>query len=813
MWKSFLVVLFSLSVHFTFAQTITLEGKVVDAGDKEPLAFVNVLYGDPPKGTITDIDGMFRFDVSPSVRSIAFSYLGYHKKKVSVDSLRRISEPTVELKSKSYTLDEVVVKPGINPALPVIQKVYENRKRHNPENLNAFSYRSYKKFVFTIDSSRIDGENKKSSGDTTTIDSTELRLKRFMDKQHIFLMESVSERKYLSPGYDNEKVIASRVSGFKDPSLVFLATQIQSFSFYDNFINIGDKSYVNPISRKGAQRYLFRLQDTLCQNPQDTTLIISFRPGKNKNFDGLKGMLHVNTSDYALSRVIAEPFHPSGNLTIKIQQKYEKVGGTKWFPAQLNTRIGMNNVFVSSETNDYHLVGDGRTYIRNIRLNPALNSSDFDNMGISVPNGAYNRSEDFWERYRVNKLTEKDRTTYRVVDSIGEEHHFDTRMKAFKTLSSGYYPVHFLNINLRKLFNYNAYEGFRLGLGMMTNDSVSEVFSAGGYFGYGFDDKDWKYGGKLRIDVHEESESRLEFSYMDDVTESGGYSFLKEQGFLSPSMYRQYLVENMDRVRSKQVSYSVRALRYLKMQLFIRQSNVNPLEDYHFLEDGKVHEGNFHLSEAGFKARFAWKEEFAETPWGKFSLGTDFPVLFANFTRGMNILNGNFEYNKVEAAVSDEFRTTNLGKTKIRLEGGKAIGSVPAFNLYRGRGSYGSPFNIYSENSFTTMRLSEFLADQFVSVYLSQDFKSLLFREDGFSPHIMWLNNLGWGWLENPSSHSGMDAKSFEKGYFETGLIIDDILGTSLFNYGFGVFYRYGPYAFDNVSKNFAYRISIRFNL
>ena len=176
-------------------------------------------------------------------------------------------------------------------------------------------------------------------------------------------------------------------------------------------------------------------------------------------------------------------------------------------------------------------------------------------------------------------------------------------------------------------------------------------------------------------------------------------------------------------------------------------------------------------------------------------------------------MNGNFKYSKVEAAVSDDFRTTNLGKTKIRLAGGKAIGSIPAFNLYTGRGSYGSPFNIYSENSFTTMRLSEFLADQFVSVYLNQDFKSLLFREDGFSPHIMWLNNLGWGWLENPSNHRGMDAKSFEKGYFETGLIIDDILGTSLFNYGFGVFYRYGPYAFDNGSKNFAYRISIRFNL
>ena len=368
-------------------------------------------------------------------------------------------------------------------------------------------------------------------------------------------------------------------------------------------------------------------------------------------------------------------------------------------------------------------------------------------------------------------------------------------------------------MDLTKLFNYNEYEGFRLGLGLMTNERLSDLFSVGGYFGYGFHDKDWKYGGRLRLNVHEESESKLEFSYKDDVAETGGYRFLRERALLSPSMYRQYLVESMDRIRERQLSYSFRTFKYLKLKLFFRQSRVDPLADYRFLTNGNAFQGNFHIMETGLKGRFAWKEKFAETPWGKFSLGTDFPVVYANFTQGMRVLDGHFEYTKMEAAVSDEFQSKKLGKTKIRVVGGMAEGSVPAFNLYTGHGSYGSPFNIYSENSFSTMRVSEFLADRFVSVYLNQDFKSLLFREDGFSPHIMWLNNLGWGWLENPSRHEGMDTQSFGKGYFETGLIIDDILGTSLFNYGFGLFYRYGPYAFDKFSDNLAYRISISFNL
>ncbi|MFP4619859.1 MAG: hypothetical protein ACLFM7_00980 [Bacteroidales bacterium] len=421
--------------------------------------------------------------------------------------------------------------------------------------------------------------------------------------------------------------------------------------------------------------------------------------------------------------------------------------------------------------------------------------------------------EEFPNRKPVKRRIPENRIAHRAIDTLDENGHFGARMNAFETLSSGYYPFRFLNIDLTKLLDYNKYEGLRLGLGLMTNDSISELFSVGGYFGYGFRDRDWKYGGRLMLKVHEETESRLEFSYRDDVAESGGYRFLKEQSVLSPAMYRQYLVENMDRVKEKQMSYSLKGLRYLRLKFFVRHSLVNPFTEYLFIKDNQIYGGNFYITESGLKARFAWKEEFAETPWGKLSFGADYPVVYANYTRGMNVLNGDFEYNKIEAAVSYEMPAKNPGKTRMQLVGGLARGSVPAFKLYFGHGAYGSRFSIYSENSFATMRLSEFLADRFISVYLNQDFGSLLFGERGFSPQILWLNNLGWGWLDNPSRHQGIDTQSFDKGYFETGLMIEDLLGTNIFSYGLGVFYRYGPYAFDNFSDNLACKVSIKFNL
>ena len=45
-----------------------------------------------------------------------------------------------------------------------------------------------------------------------------------------------------------------------------------------------------------------------------------------------------------------------------------------------------------------------------------------------------------------------------------------------------------------------------------------------------------------------------------------------------------------------------------------------------------------------------------------------------------------------------------------------------------------------------------------------------------------------------------------EKGFFESGFIINGLLATPYTKIGAGVFYRYGPYAFDRVWDNFAFK-------
>jgi hypothetical protein len=112
------------------------------------------------------------------------------------------------------------------------------------------------------------------------------------------------------------------------------------------------------------------------------------------------------------------------------------------------------------------------------------------------------------------------------------------------------------------------------------------------------------------------------------------------------------------------------------------------------------------------------------------------------------------------------------------------------------------------------MRLNEFLSDRFISFFVKQDFGNLLFKPVGkFQPEIALVQNVGFGSLANREPHENIEFRTMEKGYFETGLLINNIIRVQLFKYGLGVFYRYGPYAYTKTIDNFAFKLTLLFKL
>jgi hypothetical protein len=53
-----------------------------------------------------------------------------------------------------------------------------------------------------------------------------------------------------------------------------------------------------------------------------------------------------------------------------------------------------------------------------------------------------------------------------------------------------------------------------------------------------------------------------------------------------------------------------------------------------------------------------------------------------------------------------------------------------------------------------------------------------------------------------------MAIKTMELGYYESGLMINNLVKLPLLNIGIGALYRYGPYSFTDFNDNIAYKFT-----
>jgi hypothetical protein len=792
-------ILILLFVKFIYAQN-TIKGEVIDINTKEPLAFVNIIFNNNPQfGTITDIDGKFKFNSAKQIESLTLKYVGYESLTVFLDRTNSDKELKIEMESTTYKLNEIVVHPKENPAHRIIRKAIENKEINNPENIGSFKYKSYNKLIADF-----------ITTNTTNADSINYRLNKRLKGGHLLIMESVTERKFIAPDNNEEIIIGTKASGFKFPDFAPLATDMQPFSFYDNIIPILDINYLNPVSKGSFNKYNFELIDTLYQNT-DTTFIVAFKPIKNKRFNALSGLLYINTNQFAIQNVIAEPFE-KGLIDIKIEQQYTFLEDKQWFPSQLNYEL----VATEYPSKKIGTRMNGRTYISNVELYPIILKKDFSIESISMHKSANKKDSLFWMNSRIIPLNEREETTYQVIDSLGKKLNFDGLQNIMAKLSQNRVPIKFIDIDISETLIYNKYEGTRLGMGLYTNERISEIVTLGGFFGYGLKDKKWKYGGKLNFNVDKESELKVGLEHTNSLTEVG--SSFRTKTFENRYDWKSMLAFNMDDVKRNSVSLSFRSLKYAQVNLSLNHYEVNPLYEYAFQPDDQTTIEQFSNTSITFGIRYVYKEELVQSFNQRMSLGTKYPVLNLKYSRGIrDLFNSQFEYNKIEAQIDKSFLWRNIGKTTIRLEGGFIDKPLPYSLLFTSEGSYDRDLPIRIKNSFQTVAPYEFLSDRYANLFFAHIFNSVLFEMGRFKPHISFHHNMGWGSLKNKDFHKSIQFKTKEKGLFESGLQFDNLVRIKYLNlaylgFGVGAYYRYGAYSSNETIDNFAFKFSMTFS-
>ncbi len=807
--KKLFVLLLPLFSFSAIAQVNT-KGRVIDSETKEGIAFATILFQESKTGIATDIDGLYEFSIAFQANNLRFSSIGYESKYIDLEQLKA-QNCVVYLKKSSYNIDEVEIFPGENPAHRIVKKAIENRKKNNPELSSTFFYESYNKMVFTtpMDHKSI------SKLDSITIRSIQKdNADSFPDSRVGFIMESVSQRNHYPPTKSYEVVTESRISGLKTPFFSLLASQLQSFSLYQDYIMIYGINYLSPISKGSNSKYLFVLEDTIFHET-DTSFIISFRPQRNRNFKSLQGIMTINTNGFAVENFVSKQ-HDSTGFPVKVQQRYELIESSQWFPTQLHIDI----VFASADQDDFSFMGQGKTYLRNISLHPKIEEKEIGNLALSMDDEIVPKGEVEWEKLREIPLSKKELLTYQFIDSIGEEENLDRMVFLTKGLVNGYIPVGKFNLLLDKFLKFNQYESVRLGAGVETGEGLFGPVRVSAYGGYGFKDKAWKYGSHIRWIPKNKRQFETKFAYSNDLIAVGRANFFKANTMLfSGGEFQNFINDQFDTQEKWEGNISFRALRDFHFTFFGNQQNRDIYPDYRYIGANGEPLSTFSTTEVGVNFRFSFNEKFGEMLGVTIPLETNNPVIHFKYSKGLAELDGDFEYEKVDLSFSKKFAIRNAGTTSLQADFGYVSNSIPLSALYSLKGIFDKDVRVASSNSFETMAPNEFFADRQMSLFFKHNFGSLLFNQPKFKPELLLVSSFGLGSLQNRDSHTNLDFSVPEKGFFESGIQFNSLYRMKYIyegmylGFGVGVYYRYGAYANDELIDNTALKLTAAFSM
>jgi hypothetical protein len=319
------------------------------------------------------------------------------------------------------------------------------------------------------------------------------------------------------------------------------------------------------------------------------------------------------------------------------------------------------------------------------------------------------------------------------------------------------------------------------------------------------------------VTLSRKHEAVLGVQYFNDIMETGGTRYFDDtDNFLTGGNWRNFLIRRMNPTEDISATLGFRLLRDFKFGVGFHVNTKSSPDDYRYgvsMDEINHLTDQFRFTEFTIGFRFAFREQFIVTKRTRMSLGTKYPILWFQYTRGIEgLFDGEFDYNRFDVKLQKSFYTKYLGRTSLLLTGGFIDRAIPESNLYNGHGSYRF-FTIYAANSFATMRMNEFLSDRYAALYFTHNFGKLLKRWKKFQPDFLISTNVTFGWLRHDENHYYIDYKTLERGYFESGFLINNMLNLRVYSVGIGAFYRWGPYSYTMFKDNIALKITITFPL
>lgn len=828
-----------LLVAFLGTQSLWSQNKIIgfvkDVVTNKPIPFATILINNSIS-VITDAEGKFEVTLTNETKEVQVSYAGFESQSFSLTPQTGYYQ--VGLKPTNE-LSEVVVFGEDLRARRIMQKVFEARNENNPQKkLTTYSYKAYEKILVTADLDTVQmlqEQNQYKLADTTVLsaaDSLDINLLRQLTKSHLYLSEKISELHFNKGNGLTEVVKAHRMGGFSEPVYEAWAVDLQTKSWYSERITLLGTDFSNPVSVSGLNRYNFRLKDTLVEARRGI-FAIDFFPKDYNRSGNLKGTLFIDTLNFGIQRAIIEAAGDNG-VEIRATQNFQFIDSVNvWFPTDKELIIRQSpqsgrvevmsgGISVVPQKEEEHVknvseivyfLTDYQVYDLqvNTKVDKFLSSAD-----VVYEAEAHRLPEEVWNGLRPKKAKERDLATYQMLDSLVVAQKIEKKINLGRKLLAGWYPTKYIDWDLRTLIKYNNFEGFRSGLGFVTNEAFSERLRLDGYGVYGFKDTALKYSVGGAFKAFSKTQTWLGVSWVDDLQEVGNTTFLTDQRIFSLFEPRLFNIELFydTQILNFYAEHHLSANLFTKFQ--VSRGNYFTKFDYNFLNDNRAF-SFFNLGTLTWSFQYNPFSRYVRTNMGLQEVKQGFPKFSLQFTKSMSgFLSGDFNFFKTEGRILHEWKHLNNTKTTFLFEGAWATGDIPVTHLYHM--SPNNPnddrlmgrFSVAGRNSFETMFFGEFFSDRFAALHVKHKFNRFNWGKK-FRPELILISRAAIGDVSDTDKHDGITFKSIEDGFYESGFEFNKLFK----GFGISLFYRYGPNSLptfeDNLSFKFTYYFS--FNL
>jgi hypothetical protein len=730
----FLALIFAPSL---FAQKTVTRGSVTDSETNEPVPFVNIVFQQSTVGTISDFHGLYFLETFYPGDTLIASCMGYQTAKVKI-------RPGVQqvcnfvLIPLSLNIEEVVVKPGENPAFQILRNISENKKNNNPERFTSFQYKSYNKL--RLDMNNVGNELKKRPVIRNfdfvfdNMDTSEVFGKNYLP---VLISESVADFYYQKdPKIEREVIEAFQLSGIQNNTFSqFSGKMYQRLNIYNNYISLFEPGFISPIADFGRLYYKYVLEDSAFID-DSWCFKISFKPKRTleRTFNGY---FWVADTSFAIKKVQLR-VSPTVNINylndlIAINE-YKRINDSTWFLSREDLLL---DFYVTDKTTGFF--GRKTSIYEDIIIDQPLPDSI-----TSLPTDTYVKEKDlgknnaYWEENRLDQLNDEDVGVYQMVDSVIKVPAFKRIYKILEMLTDYYYVTGPVELGpYYTFYSHNPIEGHRFRFGGRTSNNFSTKYRIGGYAAYGTEDNKFKYGALADVMINRNPRMTIGFSYNHDLRQLGkSDNALLDDNILTTILrrnpnYKLTMVDQFNLVFEKEWFQGFSNTLTLRHQVFFPGDSVPFI-----VAEGSGERSLNHITstEITLNTHYAYREKFLLGKFERKSLGSKYPIIDLELTFApKNVFNSDYEYYRIRLSISDKLETNPIGYMRCRLTAGKIFGKLPytLLELHDGNETYS-----YDPLAFNMMNYYEFVSDEYLVLSVEQHLQGFFFNK---VPLLRWL--------------------------------------------------------------------------